>query len=136
MHQKTIVTCLIGGFPLALVFAWISHKASATKDNHSDALAESGRFPVGAESTFGPALVSLLAVLVVLAVGVAYLLRSPSPAVPLVVDGPPGVHDLLPLRHGRYSSSTCVDPANAALLFYDGKSLNGVHSAACKATVS
>jgi hypothetical protein len=39
--------------------------------------------------------------------------------------------DLLPLHHGRYSSSSCDQAANAALLFFDGKSLNGAHSQAC-----
>jgi hypothetical protein len=43
--------------------------------------------------------------------------------------------DLLPLRQGRYSLSSCDDAANAALLFYDGKSLNGAHSQACTMSV-
>jgi hypothetical protein len=40
-------------------------------------------------------------------------------------------NDLLPLCHGSYSSGNCEDAANAELLFYDGKSLNGAHSAEC-----
>jgi hypothetical protein len=37
----------------------------------------------------------------------------------------------LPLRAGFYSSDSCNDPPNAALLHFDGKNLNGAHSASC-----
>jgi len=42
----------------------------------------------------------------------------------------------LPLRVGFYSSADCKDPPNAALLHFDGKNLNGAHSAACRDKVS
>lgn len=37
----------------------------------------------------------------------------------------------LPLRAGFYSSDSCNDPPNAVLLHFDGKDLNGAHSASC-----
>jgi hypothetical protein len=40
-------------------------------------------------------------------------------------------HSDLPIRAGFYSSGSCKDPANAALLHFDGKKLTGAHSAAC-----
>jgi hypothetical protein len=134
IYQKTIVTCLIGAFPIVLVIAWVSHKASAIKANEACVPAAKSS-AIGAHETFGPAMLGILALLGVLAIGVTYGLRSLSSAATLVVDDERGARDLLPLRHGRYSSSTCVDPANAALLFYDGRSLNGVHSAGCKLAV-
>ncbi len=42
----------------------------------------------------------------------------------------------LPLRIGFYSSDDCKDPPNAALLHFDGRNLNGAHSAACRDTVT
>ena len=42
----------------------------------------------------------------------------------------------LPLPIGFYSSSDCKHPPNAALLHFDGKNLNGAHSAACRDRVS
>lgn len=43
--------------------------------------------------------------------------------------------DLLPLHRGNYSSSTCDDPPNAALLTFDGTSLTGAHTSACTSHV-
>lgn len=37
----------------------------------------------------------------------------------------------LPLRAGFYSSGACNNSPNAALLHYDGRNLNGAHSASC-----
>jgi len=42
----------------------------------------------------------------------------------------------LPLPIGFYSSADCKHPPNAALLHFDGKNLNGAHSAACRDRVS
>ncbi len=42
----------------------------------------------------------------------------------------------LPLRIGFYSSDDCKDPPNAALLHFDGRNLNGAHSAACRDAVT
>jgi hypothetical protein len=39
--------------------------------------------------------------------------------------------DLLSIHHGTYSSTTCDDAPNAALLDYDGRSLTGAHTSAC-----
>ena len=41
-----------------------------------------------------------------------------------------------PLPVGFYSSANCKHPPNAALLHFDGKNLNGAHSAACRDKVS
>lgn len=43
--------------------------------------------------------------------------------------------DLLPLHRGNYSSTTCNDPPNAALMTYDGQLLTGAHTSACKTRV-
>ena len=42
----------------------------------------------------------------------------------------------LPLPVGFYSSADCKHPPNAALLYFDGKNLNGAHSVACRDRVS
>jgi hypothetical protein len=42
----------------------------------------------------------------------------------------------LPLRTGFYSSDSCNDPPNAALLHFDGRNLNGAHSASCHVKVT
>lgn len=43
---------------------------------------------------------------------------------------------VLPLHIGFYSSASCNDPPNAALLHFDGQNLNGAHSASCHDEVS
>jgi len=43
---------------------------------------------------------------------------------------------VLPLRVGFYSSNNCKDPPNAALLHFDGRNLNGAHSAFCRDKVT
>lgn len=53
------------------------------------------------------------------------------------VDRSPAPGGVYRLKPGTYvaKGSTCADPANAAILRYDGRGLAGAHSRACRARV-